>query len=138
MPDDFELKFLATGKRYTRTVDGQGRISWKRYRLYVRLELKKEKVETREFFDSLVVIYKIYKSGTLASYECTHECTHERSQITSVSNTPVFHDHPGVESAGQLELFDFSHFQLRYVSRRHPNQKHPQGNAIQLLIEDLV
>lgn len=27
MPDDFELRFLATGKRYTRTVDGQGRIS---------------------------------------------------------------------------------------------------------------
>ena len=131
MPDDFELKFLATGKRYTRTVDGQGRISWKRYRLYVRTELKKEKIEIREFFDSLVVIYQ---SGTVVSYACTHE----RSQIDSVPNTPVFHDHPGIESSGQLELFDMSQFPLRYVSRRPPNQKHPQGNAIQLLMEDLV
>ena len=31
LPDDFELSMLATGKRYTRTVDGQGRVSWKRY-----------------------------------------------------------------------------------------------------------
>ena len=63
MPEDLELRFLATGKRFTRVVDGQGRISWKRYRLYVRVELKKEKVEIREFFDLLVVVYK---SGTLA------------------------------------------------------------------------
>ncbi|MFC1718638.1 DDE-type integrase/transposase/recombinase [Candidatus Poribacteria bacterium] len=131
MPDDFELRFLATGKRYTRTVDGQGRISWKRYRLYVRGELKKEKIEIREFFDSLVVIYQ---SGTVVSYACTHE----RSQIASVPNTPVFHAHPGIESTKQLELFDCSHFQLRYVNHRPPNQKHPQGNAIQLLMEDLV
>ncbi len=130
MPEDFELRFLATGKRSTRTVDGQGRISWKRYRLYVRVELKKEKVEIREFFDSLVVTYK---SGTLASYECTHE----RSQITSISNTPVFHDHPGIEPSAQLELFDLSQFQLRYVSRRPPNQKHLSGNATQLVIEGL-
>ena len=128
MPEDFELRFLATGKRFTRTVDGQGRISWKRYRLYVRVELRKEKVEIREFFDSLVVVYK---SGTLASYQCAHE----RSQIISVSNTPVFHDHPGVESSGQLELFDLSQFPLRYVSRRPPNQKHPLGNATQPAIE---
>jgi hypothetical protein len=130
MPEDFELRFLATGKRFTRVVDGQGRISWRRYRLYVRAELKKEKVEIREFFDSLVVVYK---SGTLASYECAHE----RSQIVSVSNTPVFHDHPGIESAKQLELFDFSQFQLRHVSRRPPNQKHPPGNATQLEIEGI-
>jgi len=131
MPEDFELRFLATGKRFTRTVDGQGRISWKRYRLYVRVELKKEKVEIREFFDSLVVIYK---SGTLASYECTHQ----RSQIASVSNTPVFHDHPGTESSTQLELFDLSQFPLRYVSRRPPNQKHPRESATQLVMESLV
>jgi len=130
MPEDFELRLLATGKRSTRTVDGQGRISWKRYRLYVRAELNKEKVEIREFFDSLVVTYK---SGTLASYECTHE----RSQVTSVSNTPVFHDHPGIEPLAQLELFDLSQFQLCYVSRRPPNQKHLSGNATQLVIEGL-
>ena len=130
MPDDFELRFLATGKRFTRTVDGQGFISWKRYRLYIQAELKKEKVEIREFFDSLVVVYK---SGTLASYECAHE----QSQVISVSNTPVFHDHPGIESSAQLELFDFSSFPLRYVSRRPPNRKHPRSNAIQMLIEGI-
>jgi len=58
MPDDFELKLLATGKRFKRTVDGQGMISWKRYRLYVNVELKKDKIEIREFFDSLVVVYR--------------------------------------------------------------------------------
>jgi transposase InsO family protein len=130
MPEDFELRFLATGKRFTRTVDGQGRISWKRYRLYVRAELRKEKIEIREFFDSLVIVYH---SGTVASYECTHE----RSEVSSVYNTPVFHDHPGIESSAQLELFDFSQFQLRYVSRRPPNQKHPVGSATQLVIEAL-
>ena len=130
MPEDFELRFLATGKRFTRTVDGQGRISWKRYRLYVRLELKKEKVEIREFLDSLVVIYQ---SGTVVSYACTHE----RSQIASVPNTPVFHDHPGIETSTQLELFDLSQFRLRYVSRRPPNQKHPRGKGTQLWMGNL-
>ena len=130
MPEDFELRFLATGKRFTRTVDGQGRISWRRYRLYVRAELKKEKIEIREFFDSLVIVYH---SGTVVSYECTHE----RSEVSSVYNTPVFHDHPGIESSTQLELFDFSQFQLRYVSRRPPNQKHPRESATQLVIEGL-
>lgn len=130
MPEDFELRFLATGKRFTRTVDGQGRISWRRYRLYVRAELKKEKIEIREFFDSLVIVYH---SGTVVSYECTHE----RSEVSSVYNTPVFHDHPGIESSKQLELFDLSQLKLRYVSRRPPNQKHPTGNGIQLVIEGL-
>ena len=130
MPGDFELRFLATGKRFTRTVDGQGRISWKRYCLYVRAELKKEKIEVREFFDSLVIVYQ---SGTVVSYECTHE----RSEVSSVPNTPVFHDHPGIEPTAQLELFDLSKFQLRYVSRRPPNRKHPPGNATQLVIEGL-
>ena len=130
LPDDFELKFLATGKRFTRTVDGQGRISWKRYCLYVRMELKKEKVEIREFFDSLVIIYQ---SGTVVSYACTHE----RSEVASIPNTPVFHDHPGIEASTQLELFDLSQFRLRYVSRRPPNHKHPRCNAKQLLIEGL-
>jgi len=130
MPEDFELRFLATGKRFTRTVDGQGRISWKRYRLYVRVELRKEKIEIREFFDSLVIVYH---SGTVVSYECSHE----RSEVSSIFNTPVFHDHPGIESSKQLELFDLSQLKLRYVSRRPPNQKHPTGNGIQLVIEGL-
>ncbi|MFC1716887.1 integrase core domain-containing protein [Candidatus Poribacteria bacterium] len=130
MPEDFELRFLATGKRFTRTVDGQGRISWKRYRLYVRAELKKEKIEIREFFDSLVIVYQ---SGTVASYACTHE----RSEITSVPNIPVFHGHPGIEPTAQLELFDLSQFQLRYVSRRPPNQKRLPGNATQLVMKGL-
>ena len=130
MPDDFELSMLATGKRFTRTVDGQGRISWKRYGLYIRVELKKEKVEVREFFDSLVITYQ---SGAVVTYACTHE----RSQVASVSNAPVFHDHPGIEPTKQLELFDVSQFKLRYVSRRPPNRKHPTGNATQLVMEGL-
>jgi hypothetical protein len=85
MPYDFELKMLATGKRFKRTVDGQGMISWKRYRLYVKVELKKEKIEIREFFDSLVVVYH---SGTIVSYECSHE----KSDVSSILNTPVFHE----------------------------------------------
>jgi transposase InsO family protein len=130
MPDDFELKMLATGKRFKRTVDGQGMISWKRYRVYVKVELKKEKIEIREFFDSLVVVYH---SGTVVSYECSHE----RSEVSSIFNTPVFHAHPGIEPSKQLELFDLSQFQLHYVSRRPPNQKHVSGNADQLVIEGL-
>jgi transposase InsO family protein len=130
MPEEFELKLLATGKRFKRTVDGQGMISWKRYRLYVKAELKKEKIEIREFFDSLVIVYH---SGTVVSYECNHE----RSEVSSIFNTPVFHAHPGIEPSKQLELIDFSQFQLRYVSRRLPNQKHASGNADQLMIEGL-
>ena len=130
MPDDFELKLLATGKRFKRTVDGQGMISWKCYRLYVKVELKKEKIEIREFFDSLVIVYH---SGTVVSYECSYE----RSEVSSIFNTPVFHDHPGIESSKQLELFDLSQFQLRYVSRRPPNHKNPAGSTTQLVIEGL-
>lgn len=122
LPEDFELSLLATGKRFTRTVDGQGRISWKRYRLYVRMELRKETVEIQEFFDSLVIIYR---AGAVASYSCIHE----RSQVISVSNNPVFHDHAEIKTSAQ--------FQLRYVSRRPPNRKHPRVKATQLLMEDL-
>jgi len=91
---------------------------------------KKEKIEIREFFDSLVVVYH---SGTVVSYECSHE----RSEVASVLNTPVFHDHLGIESSAQLEFFDLSQFQLCYVSRRSPNQKQASGNAEQLVIEGL-
>ena len=131
LPKNFELSLLATGKRFTRTVDGQGRISWRRYRLYVRLELRKEKVEIQEFFDSLVIIYQ---SGAVVSYGCSHE----RSQITSISNIPVFHDHPDIKPTEQLELFDISQSQLCYVSRRPPNREHFPGNATQLVIEGLI
>ncbi len=130
LPDNFELSLLATGKRFTRTVDGQGRISWKRYCLYIRVELKKEKVEIQEFFDSVVIMYQ---SGAVATYACTHE----RSQVASVSNTPVFHDHPEIEPTRQLELFDLSQFQLCYVSRRPPNRRHPRGDTTQLLMTGL-
>jgi len=58
MPLPFSLEVVATKKHVSRRVDGQGRISWKRYRLYVHAELAKEKVEIREFFTSLVVTYK--------------------------------------------------------------------------------
>ena len=93
----------------------------------MRVELRKEKIEIREFFDSLVIIYH---SGTVVSYECDHE----GSTVSSLSNTPVFHKHPEIEATTQLEFFDMSQFQLCYVSRRAPNKKHPPGNAI---MEDL-
>ena len=82
------------------------------------------------FFDPLVITYQ---SGAVATYGCTHK----RSQVTLVSNTPVFHDHPEIETSQQLELFDLSQFQLRYVSRRPPNRKHPPGDATQFLIQGL-
>ena len=62
-------------------------------------------------------------------------CWHEHSEINFVSDTPMFHDHPGIEPTTQLELFGLSQFPLRYVSRRPPNQKYPPGNATQLVIE---
>ena len=94
------------------------------------MELKKEKVKIQEFFDSLVITYQ---SGAVATYACTHE----RSQVASISNTRVFHDHPHIETTPQLELFDLSQFQLRYVNRRPPNRKHPPSNAIQLMSKGL-
>ena len=94
------------------------------------MELKKKKVEIRELFDSLVITYR---AGAVASYSCIHE----RSQVISVSNNPVFHDHTQIKPIEQLELFDLPQFQLRYVSRRPPNRKHPRVKATQLLMEDL-
>jgi len=49
----------------------------------------------------------------------------------------VFHDNRDIESSAQLELFDLSGFQLHYVCRRPPNQKHASGNAEQLMINGL-
>jgi hypothetical protein len=46
---------IATGKRFGRTVNGHGWISFKRYRLFVDTDLLRQRVEIREFFDSLVV-----------------------------------------------------------------------------------
>ena len=42
--------------------------------LYIRVELKREKVEIQEFFDSLVITYE---NGAVDTYACTHE----RSQV---------------------------------------------------------
>ena len=111
MPDDFELSLVATSKAVTRTVDKQGRISFKRYRLYVRGQLRHQRVQIRELFDSVVVSYR---SGTVVSYECAHQ----QSQIRSIQNTPVFHQHPDICDSCQLELFDLSKYEFRYVARR--------------------
>lgn len=129
MPENFSLSVLATGKRYGRTIDGQGRISWKRYRLYVRAELKHQRVEIGEFFDSMVVTYR---SGTVVSSECAHK----RSQISSIPNTPVFHEHQEIKDSPQRELFNLSGFEFRYVMRRPPyRRRHPKRDATQLMIE---
>ncbi len=78
-------------------------------------------------------LIRVYHSGTVFSYGCSHK----RSKVSAVPNTPVFHDHPGIEPTAQLELFDLSQFQLRYVSRRLPNQKHLRESATQLVMKGL-
>jgi len=55
--------------------------------------------------------------------------------MASVKNTPVFHEHPGIEPSPQLELFDVSQYQLHYVTKRPPYRKRMRRDARQLLIE---
>ncbi|MBI1930092.1 transposase family protein [Candidatus Poribacteria bacterium] len=130
LPEHFELSLLATGKRFPRTVNGVGFLSFKRYRLYVDTDLKRQQVEIREFFDTLVITYQ---RGTIVSYACSHE----RSEVIAVENTPVFHDYPGIFHSPQMELFNLSSFKWRYVYRRPPNRKHPKPkkDATQLEID---
>jgi hypothetical protein len=131
LPHKFELSYLATAKRKTRQVDGQGRISFNRYQLYVRVELATSTVEIREYINSLVVTYR---SGTVVSYHCIRE----QSRIAEVENAPVFHDHRGIEHSKQLELFDLSDYELRYVSKRpRSRRKLNIVDATQLFIEGI-
>jgi hypothetical protein len=134
MPENFSLEVVATGKHFSRTVDGQGRISFKRYRLYVCTELAKEKVKIREFFNSLVITYR---SGAVVTYQCSYEET--GAKITSVESIPVLHDHSGIEKSPQLELFDLSDFNMRYVTKRPPYRKRRRCpiDAVQLLLEGI-
>ena len=53
MTEEFTVDLISSGRRFIRTVGGQGRISIKRYRLYVNANLNKQKVEIREFLISL-------------------------------------------------------------------------------------
>ena len=134
MPLPFSLEVVETKKHVSRTIDGQGRISWNRYRLYVCTELAREKVEIHEFFTSLVVTYK---SGPVVTYQYSYE--ESGAKITSIETTPVLHDHSGIEKSPQLELFDITDFasQMRYVTRRPPNQKRRTFpiDATQLVLE---
>ena len=132
MPDSFELSVVQTRKSESRTVDGQGRISFSRYWLYVRAELKGEKVSVREFCDSLVVTYQ---EGAVVSYECTID----KSRIESVKNTPLFHEHSQILDTAQLELFDPFDNRLRYVKKRAPFRRSTiSPDATQLLIFDQI
>ena len=130
LPEHFELSILATGKRVERTVSGHGWVSFKRYRLFVSTDLKRERVEIREFFDSLVVTYR---SGTVVSYAISTE----QREIIEVDNRPVFHAHPGIQHSPQLKLFDLTAYQFRYVLHRPPNRRHsrPKKDATQLMID---
>ena len=141
----FSLEVVATRKYASRTIDGQGRISWNRYRLYVCAELAREKVEIREFFTSLVVTYK---SGAVVTYQCSYEEMGAAPPrkfggegITSVDSTPVFHHNSGIEKSPQLELFDISDFsqRIRYVTKRPPYRKRRifPIDATQLVIEGI-
>lgn len=116
MPEEFTVDFIATGKRSIRTVDGQGRISIRRYRLYVNVSLSKQKVEIREFVTSLVVVYK---SGAVVTYRYT-ETQEAEQQPLEIQNSPVFHHNRTIKKSPQLELFDETAFSspLRYVIKR--------------------
>lgn len=130
LPEHFELSTLATAKRSPRTVDGAGFLSFKRYRLYVDTDLKRQRVEIREFFDTLVITYQ---RGTVVSYAVSHE----KRSVIEVENTPVFHEHPGIFHSPQMELFDLSSFEWRYVYRRPPYRKRKKikKDATQLMID---
>jgi transposase InsO family protein len=132
LPKDFSLSLLAQSIRLRRTVDGQGTISFKRYRLFVHYQLAKQQVEIRENFDSLIIIYR---SGAVVSYECIHE----ENEIQSVQNTPVFHDHQRIQPSLQLELFDLSAYELHYVTQLPPyvRKSYPSVDAIQLTFLDI-
>ncbi|MBI1929507.1 transposase family protein [Candidatus Poribacteria bacterium] len=133
LPEKFSLRVLATGKRVVRTVDGHGRSHWQRSRLDVRVELAKSQVEIREFFDSLVVTYR---SGSVVSYAPQ---THQKSQVTAIQNTPVFHQHHGIDDSPQLELFDLSSYPLRYVTRRPVyRRRRSQRDASQLTSREIL
>jgi transposase InsO family protein len=127
LPKHFELRLLATGKRFPRKVDGHGFLSFKRYRLYVDTDLQRQQVEIREFFDSLVIIYQ---RGAVVSYGCLQS----QSELIEVEKHPVFHEHPEMERSTQLELFDLSGFDHLYVIRRQPYRKRhkPKPDAVQL------
>lgn len=130
-PEDFSLDLLATGKCFSRTVDGHGIISWKRYKLYVDFSLKKEKVEIHEFFTSLVVTYK---SSSVVTYKSSYG--QNSAKITSIENKPVFHELSGIKKSTQFELFDLTE-RIRYATRRPPNRKRKNypKDATQLEIE---
>lgn len=127
-PQNFELSLIQTSRGDTRTVSRHGRIAFKRYSLFVRTELKHDKVEIRQCFDSLVVTYE---DGAVVSYKCTTE----QGEMVQVENAPLFHDHPQISDSPQLELFDLSNYQLRYVTKRPAYQsKRFKRDAIQLAL----
>ncbi len=132
LPDNFELSVLAISKRSSRTVDGQGWISFKRYRFYVHCQLSTQRVEIRECIDSLIVIYQ---SRPVISYQCTRDS----SEIESVENIPAFHQHRKIEPSKQLELFDLSDYDLRYVIKRPAYHKRAtRADAIQLTFDEIL
>lgn len=130
LPENFSLSVLALSKCSGRIVDGQGRIRFKRYRLFVHAQLAKQRVEIREGFDWLVVIYQ---SGAVVSYEYTHKESH----IETVQNTPVFHDHQSISAPLQLELLDLSAYEFRYVAKLPSSQRRRyKTDAVQLPLFD--
>jgi hypothetical protein len=144
MPERFSIDEIVTGRHFVRTVDGQGRISINRYRLYVDFDLSKQKVEIKaeidacinfcEFLTSLVVVYQ---SGAVVTYRYTE--TDAEEQPIEIENAPVFHSNRAIERSLQLEFFDLTDFssQLRYVTKRQKNRrrKRIRPDAIQLSID---
>ena len=101
LPEQFTIDDIVTGRHFTRTVDGEGRISINRYRLYVDFDLSKQKVEIKEFLTSLVVVYK---SGAVVTYRYTSTDTEQ--QPIEIENAPVFHSNRAIKRSAQLTLFD--------------------------------
>ena len=132
MPEEFSLERIETTQPVERTVSKQGWISMRRYRLYVCTQLVKQKVEIREFLENWVVAYKGSAVVTYSYCEQTDE-----TSFLSLDSAPVFHDHRGIPSSPQLELFSVAAFKMRYVSRREANRKRKKVNfdAVQLTFD---
>ncbi len=50
---------------------------------------------------------------------------------------PVFHDHPGIEVSLQLELFNLTEFELRYVTWHPPYRQRQSKPTLQLMLEGI-
>ena len=118
------MEVVQTKKSIERTVSSQGWISFRRYRLYVSTQLKKQKVEVLQFVTNLVVAYNGSAVVTYSYCEKTDETLGLSTEVP-----PIFHDHRQIPpSPPEMEE------KMRYVVRRPPNRKRKRFpiDAVQL------